>query len=275
MSTSQREREHEHEHEHESAAEVGRVFDVSRACVDDGPGLRTVVFFKGCRLCCPWCHNPEGRSFEQQLARDAEGASRVVGRDVTAAALAEEVAVDMDFFAGTGGGVSFSGGEPMAQPAFALACAAALGAQGVHLALETSGQWPADLADDVGRAFDLVLLDLKHVDPEKLRRRCGGDAGLALENLRLLLESPARVQLRLTLVPGFNNSRQDLCRIAEVVRKQRPAPPVSLLPFHRLARAKERLLGHVYPCAHLEPTSPGELAAARDLLAAERVEVLP
>ena len=288
---------------------AGKIFDISRACVDDGPGLRTVVFFKGCPLSCPWCHNPEGRSFRDQLALDGSRcigcgqcqqtcerqwsadvpgqwrqgctacgrcaracparARRVVGQRYTVEALAEEAVRDMDFFAGTGGGVSFSGGEPLAQSSFALACARALRERGVHLALETSGQWPADLCPEVGRTFDLVLLDLKHVDRQKLRRSCGADAGLVLENLRRLMASGARVELRLTLVPGFNDGQEDLRQIAVRLMEQRPVPPVTLLPFHRLARAKEALLDRDYPYANMPPTSPEELAAARAVLESE------
>ena len=290
---------------------AGKIFDISRACVDDGPGLRTVLFFKGCALSCPWCHNPEGRSPGDQLALDGSRcigcgqcqqacerqwsaevpgqwrlgctacgrcaracparARRLVGQRYTAAALAEEAARDMDFFAGTGGGVSFSGGEPLAQPTFALDCARELKERGVHLALETSGHWPTELANQVGQTFDLVLLDLKHVDGEKLRA-CGADVGLVLQNLRRLMASPARVQLRLTLVPGFNDAPGDLRQIAARLRERPPVAPITLLPFHRLARAKEALLDRDYPYADAPPTSPKELAAAQEVLAAEGLE---
>ena len=165
---------------------TGRVFDISRGCVDDGPGYRTVVFLKGCNLDCPWCHNPEGKSFDAQIAFDASrcigcsacreacprtwqnrqtwrdgctacgrcaeacpsGARRLVGRTLTVDELVAEVAVDGDFFKGTGGGVTFSGGEPLAQPEFLFACSEAFRRKGLHVAVETSGSWPENLATE-------------------------------------------------------------------------------------------------------------------------------
>ena len=275
---------------------------MSRACVDDGPGLRTVVFFKGCPLRCPWCHNPEGRSPRPQIALDADaclacgqcrracprpwptparwrsgctgcgacaracpsGARQVVGRTCSVEDLAREAARDADFFAGTGGGVTLSGGEPMAQPDAALALARELRRRDVHVALETSGCWPGDLAAEVASAFDLVLLEIKHVDHQKLARTCGDDAGRALENLRLLGAAGATVQPRMTLVPGFNDSPEDLRQVAASLADLGPAP--TLLPFHRLARAKEARLGCTYPYANVPPSTNEQLALARRIL---------
>ena len=289
----------------------GIVFDVSRACVDDGPGLRTVLFFKGCALRCPWCHNPEGRSGETQLAleqarcigcgscqsacprpllagpgRWREGcrgcgacvaacpslARRLVGRRLTAEQLVQEAATDAEFFAGTGGGVSFSGGEPLAQPVFLLECARLLRQQGIHLALETSGHWPARLAHQVARSFDLVLLDLKHVDRDRLLQVCGADAGLVLENLTTLAAHTA-VEPRLTLVPGFNDSPRDLQQIAAALLQRGIQGPLTLLPFHRLARAKQQLLGCEYAFKDRAPVSSTDLAAARELLEGDGLSV--
>ncbi|MFC1654662.1 glycyl-radical enzyme activating protein, partial [Myxococcota bacterium] len=182
---------------------MGRIFDISRACVDDGPGLRTTVFFKGCNLTCPWCHNLEGKSFDPEIAYDKNqciscgkceetcprtwskagfrdgctacgkctetcpsGARRLVGREMTVDELVHEVSTDLDFYTGTDGGVTFSGGEPLAQPDFLFACASRLKSNSVHLAIETSGYWPAKYVEMISKTFDLVLFDLKHVDLE-------------------------------------------------------------------------------------------------------------
>jgi pyruvate formate lyase activating enzyme len=161
----------------------GIVFDISKGCVEDGPGLRTVVFLKGCRLDCPWCHNPEGKSFEPRIAFHGAScigcglcrkacprtwptsppdawrsgcsacgrcaaacpskARRLVGTAMEPRELAPLVTDDIDFLQGTGGGITFSGGEPLAQPRFLMAAARVLRKRGLHLAVETSGYFPA------------------------------------------------------------------------------------------------------------------------------------
>ncbi len=276
----------------------GMVFDISRACVHDGPGLRTVVYLKGCRLDCPWCHNPEGKSFEQEFSfdrqqciaanisrnactvecplRDTAGGSgmenisvrvadacppkaiKTVGRDYTAGELAGEVTEDEAFFRQTRGGVTFSGGEPMAQHEFLLSCAALLGQRHIHRVLETSGFWSGSLVKDVAQNLDMVLFDLKHVDSDKYKTYTGADNRQVLQNLEHLLRSDIDVELVLTLIPGFNDSEWDITSIADYLRTLSRGPRVRLLPFHRLAVSKERLFGRAYPYAG-NPALPANL----------------
>jgi pyruvate formate lyase activating enzyme len=284
----------------------GRVFDISRGCVDDGPGLRTVVFLKGCRLDCPWCHNPEGKSFEPEVAFDAarcigcgacekacprtwasrgpdgwragctacgacalacpSGARRLVGRAWSVEELAAELMKDADFFAGTGGGVTFSGGEPMLQPAFLLACARALRAHGVHVALETAGLWPEKLADAAVSRFDLVLFDVKHVEPERFHTTLGKPNDAILLNLARVLDSPVAMELRLTLVPGFNDSPDDLRAIARWLAHRPRRPEITLQAFHRLAAAKQALFACSYPYARVEPARRDRIVESAAIL---------
>lgn len=284
----------------------GRVFDISRGCVHDGPGLRTVVFLKGCALGCPWCHNLEGIATRPQLARDPRqcigcgrcveacprnpgvwaldgtdrwrdgcdacglcadvcpaAARRRVGRDLTVEELLREVRVDADFFRGTGGGVTFSGGEPLLQAELVFECAARLSAEDIHVAVETAGLFPARHVATLAERVDLVLFDLKHSDPEAIRRATGVDARPIHENLDALLATGVELELRVTLVPGFNTAPDDLAAIARFVRDR--APCVKLQPFHRLAVGKAGLYGTSYPYANAEPTSDAELGAAAEV----------
>lgn len=286
---------------------MGSVFDVSRACVDDGPGLRTVVFLKGCHLGCPWCHNFEGQSTDVVIGLDPSrcigcgacaeacprywsidepdawrrgclgcgacvaacpsGARRRSGRDVSAAQLVAELLVDRDFFEGTAGGVTFSGGEPLVQAELLFDCAARLRAEGVHVAVETAGFWPQRLAARLAASVDLVLFDLKHADPAALARVTGRDGRVILTNLQALLASGVTVELRVTLVPGFNDGVADLSRLAALVGELGARlGPVRLLPFARLAAGKQVIYGVPYPYRHVLPPTDAALDAAVALL---------
>lgn len=287
----------------------GRVFDISKGCVHDGPGLRTVVFLKGCALGCPWCHNLEGIAHAPQVGRDASScircgrcvdacprnpgawqldeteawrdgcdacgrcvevcppaARRSAGRELSVQELVREVGADADFFAGTGGGVTFSGGEPLLQAEFLFECAAELAVQNVHVAVETAGLFPSRHVATLAERVDLVLFDLKHADLGAIRRATGVDARAVHENLAALLASDVELELRVTLVPGFNDSPADLASIARFLLEQARVLSVRLQPFHRLAVGKAELYGEAYAFADAAPTSDAELAAAAAVL---------
>lgn len=284
----------------------GRIFDVSHGCVEDGPGLRTVVFLKGCNLGCPWCQNVEGVSFKPEVSFDParcigcgrcqeacgrkwrtdapdawrdgcladgrcveacpSGARRLAGREYDAKQLLAEVIPEEDFLKGAGGGVTFSGGEPLCQPDFLFECAAALRRRGISVAVETAGFWRQSLAARLAAETDLVLFDLKHVDPEKLRKATGKDAETILGNFQGLLDAGAPVELRLTIVPGFNDSDSDLEAIASRLNACSRVPRVTLVAFHRLAVSKQTLFGRRYPYAAFPPISAERLAWAASRL---------
>lgn len=293
-----------------SGPRIGRVFDVSKGCVDDGPGLRTVVFLKGCALDCLWCHNPEGKDRAPQIAfhsrrcigcdrcREAcprrssfgswregclkcgrcttvcpSGARRLVGKTMAVSELVTEVMVDRDFFMGTGGGVTFSGGEPMVQPGFVLHVAEELRRRGVHTAVETAGFWPRRLVSELARRIDLVIFNLKHVRPERFQKYLGADYGVALENLDRLIESRVELELRITLVPGFNDSEEDLEALSDWLRRRAGGVPLRLQAFHRLGAAKEDILECAYPYARVAPLPLERLQEAVSVLRAAELEV--
>lgn len=282
---------------------MGRIFDISRACVDDGPGLRTTVFFKGCNLICPWCHNLEGKSFDPEIAFDKNqciscgkceetcprswspkgfrdgctacgkctetcpsGARRLVGKEMTVDELVAEVSTDLDFYQGTGGGVTFSGGEPLAQPDFLFACAEKLKEKNIHLAIETSGYWPAKYIEKIQETFDLVLYDLKHVDLKKCKQSLGTGSQNALHNLKAILATKHPVEVRITLIPSFNDSDDDLKSMAAFLNTGNHRPDVLIQPFHRLAVSKQELFDRPYPFADFTPTMPEFLERAAQIL---------
>jgi pyruvate formate lyase activating enzyme len=153
---------------------TGTLFDIKEFAVHDGPGIRTTIFLKGCPLRCAWCHNPEGLSFEPETLHTATG-ERQCGEVVDVSHLAERLRRS-SFLYGEDGGVTFSGGEPLAQPEFVLEMIAAL--KPIHLAVQTSGHAPAAVFQSIVEAVDLVMLDIKHSDPEIHKRFTGVDNSL-------------------------------------------------------------------------------------------------
>jgi len=172
--------------------------------------------------------------------------------------------------------VTFSGGEPLAQPDFLTASAKAFRERGFHLAVETSGLWPAGLLDGLISSFDLILFDLKHVDPVKFRTAIHRDNRAILSNLKALLASDANIELRVSLIPGFNDSEADLAAIAQWLNdaKARRPLPIRLLPFHRMARSKQHLFARTYHYESFTPLSEGDLQKAAGFLRAQGLSVL-
>lgn len=224
---------------------TGRIFEIREFALHDGPGVRTTVFFKGCPLRCAWCHNPEGQSFDVETMVRKDGTRLACGADWTAAALAEELLANVDMMRQSGGGVTFSGGEPLAQADFLLDVAALLKREGVHLALETSGAVaPSVYRAGVG-AMDFVYQDLKVLDSAAFRRWTGGDLDEVLGNVAFLKESKVPHVLRVPVVPGVNDSAADRAAFLAIAG----ASPVEFLPYNPAAGAKYPLFGRDYPFA--------------------------
>ena len=259
------------------------IFDIKRFAVGDGPGIRTTVFFKGCPLRCRWCHNPEGLEAAPQLMHEAarctgcglcrvpcrhadcapwgrclhvcpQNALKVAGRTVTAAELSAELAGEAEFLRSAGGGVTFSGGEPLMQGEFLLALIPRLG--GLHTCIETSGFAPEGLFAAVVERLDYVLFDLKLADTEEHTRWTGVPNALIHANLAQLRASGKPFTLRVPLIPGITDTDENLRGLAVLAGEDR----VELLPYNALAGAKYRQAGMEYPFGEL-PATPRTDAA--------------
>lgn len=224
----------------------GIVFDIKRFCVHDGPGIRTTVFLKGCPLRCSWCHNPESQEFviervNNSLTLDNRSfqVEEQIGREMTPDELVAAIMRDAVFFDESGGGVTFSGGEPMSQAGFLAPVLKACKGRGLHTAVDTCGYAPAKSFEMILPYADLFLYDLKHPDPQEHKQFTGVDNKLILRNLEMLIRTGKKVIVRIPVVPGVNNTAETMKKFAAVLKKMdKGVDQINLLPYHGMAREK-------------------------------------
>jgi len=229
----------------------GRVFEIQRWSTDDGPGIRSTIFFEGCPLRCAWCCNPEA------------WAGRVAPRPADAILAAVER--DRVFYRRSGGGVTFSGGEATGQPDLLEYLAVRLHDSGIHLVLETCGHFPWARNEAALALMDLVYFDLKHMDSAAHVRLTGQPNGLILANATRLAGLGTPMILRLPLIPGHNDDPGNLAATADFAAGL--GAPIELMPYHALGAGKFAGLGLTYGLAALAPPSEPALARARLVLA--------
>jgi pyruvate formate lyase activating enzyme len=247
----------------------GILFDIRRYSVHDGPGIRSTVFFKGCPLNCLWCHNPESIMPEpqpikrsRQLNGQKEWIEEIVGRHYSAAEVMETIGRDLLFFEESGGGVTFSGGEPLLQAGFLLELLALCREAGIHTAVDTSGHAPAETFKEVAEQTDLLLFDIKTTDTKKHEAFTGMGNELILNNFQTLNGKGPSVIVRIPVIPGFNNTMEDMQAISTIMKtSQARIEAVNLLPYHRLGRQKYEALGMQQPPAFRPETTPGQMKA--------------
>ena len=221
----------------------GRIFEIREFTLHDGPGVRTTVFFKGCPLRCAWCHNPEGQSFDIETMSRKDGTLIQCGRDWDAAALADELLKNADIMKPSGGGVTFSGGEPLAQAEFLLELIPLLKEKGVHVAIETSGYAPSGTYRSVVSQMDFVFQDVKCLDLGLFRRLTGGDLGVVLANIAWLRESGVPFAFRVPCIPGIGDPAEARAAFAAFA----DGAKIEFLPYNQAAGAKYPMLGRTYP----------------------------
>ena len=236
----------------------GIVLDVEHSATKDGPGIRTVVFLKGCPLRCIWCHNPESWSFRIESVDDpVRGGKLAYGKERTVADVLEEVLRDKPFYAASGGGLTLSGGEPLSQAKFAAELLRATKEAGVRTAVETCGHLPRTVLEAVRPNIDLWLYDVKGMDGELHKKHTQVDNKLILENLRWLDGQGAKIVLRCPMIPGLNDGEANLKALAELADSLKGVSQIDVEPYSPFGTDKGRQLGYkIYE----EPLPPPEYA---------------
>lgn len=225
----------------------GLIFNIRRYSVHDGPGIRVTVFMKGCPLSCWWCHNPEGILPEQETVMqtnrvgDREFSEKVIaGKYYTVDDILRILERERIFMERSGGGVTFSGGEPFMQPDFLLSALKACKKEGIHTAVDTSGHFSAEILKPVLPYTDMFLFDLKHPLDEKHLQYTGVGTNLIYQNLKTIAGSSSELILRIPVVPGVNDDDESLERFTGIIKLYcgDKVSRLNLLPYHRTGASK-------------------------------------
>lgn len=265
---------------------LGKIFDIEEFAVYDGPGIRTVIFFKGCPLRCMWCHNPEGLDFAPTRITKVrlcahcgacnavcptggkgkcigcgkcakacpEGLISIAGTEIPAEDVAKSVLKNAEILRMNGGGVTFSGGEPLMQPDFLLEIRNLLSP--MHAAIETSGYAEESVFRRVISSLDYVIMDLKIIDSEMHMKYTGVKNERILKNLEILKASGLPFQINIPLIPGVNDTLTNMEATARLLEGAQCLKKIALLPYHKAAGAKYASAGKVFSPAFNPDQSP-------------------
>ena len=287
----------------------GKVFNIMKYSIHDGPGIRTTVFLKGCPLSCWWCHNPESQKTKEQLMlfpnrcigckaclevckygaiKEINGviytdkkrctdcgdctevcyaeAREMAGKAMTVDDVVAQILGDKDFYQQSKGGVTFSGGEPLMQPDFLIMLLSEMKKRGIHTTVDTSGFASRQTIEKVSPLVDLFLYDLKHMDPIKHEMYTGVSNKLILENLKYLIDEGKEVIIRIPIIPGINDSKEDLNAFRNFIKTLHIIKEVALLPYHKIGQEKYNRLGKSYKMPDTQEPTQEEMKQAVQII---------
>lgn len=288
-------------------ATEGILFNIQRFSLHDGPGIRTIPFFKGCPLTCKWCSNPESQRPQPELIFKKNDCIRcgkcievckqkalspnnayfidrerciqcgdctrvcptqaleMKGKRMTVAEVMLELQKEANLFRRSGGGITLSGGEPLAQPEFARELLKACKEKGWHTAIETTGFTTKEVVEDVFPWIDLALTDIKAIDPVVHQQNTGVDNSKILENL-IRISFITKVIVRIPVIPGVNDNPDEIRSIAEFARLMSGVDTIHLLPYHAFGENKYSLLGRIYPMNKAESSNEMKMEALKKVV---------
>ena len=244
----------------------GRIFDIQKFSVHDGPGIRTIVFLKGCVLRCRWCCNPESqnRDIETMLQN---GVKKTIGYDTTVGEVMKTVLQDKPYYRRSGGGVTLSGGETLYQPEFACALLTACRENGVNTAIETTLCADWEVIERFVPLIDTFLVDIKHMDSAKHEEFTTQPNTLIHENIKRLAASGANLIVRVPVIPTFNDTPAELHDIAVFAYEALGVHEMHILPYHKLGYDKYVGLGREYPMGDLPSPDKAKMELLRNVCA--------
>ncbi|MGL5615751.1 MAG: pyruvate formate-lyase-activating protein [Sarcina sp.] len=210
----------------------GRIHSVETMGLVDGPGIRFVVFMQGCKLRCAYCHNPDTWALE-------------AGEEIDAKDLVEKIKRYKNYFKVSGGGVTFSGGEPLLQPEFLLEALKLCKENDIHTTLDTAGVGISNY-EEILSYVDLIMFDIKHLDKEGYKNLVAGDINKAEEFLEVCEKLDKKLWIRQVVVPGITDSKEYLQRLKERIDRIKNVEKIELLPYHVLGANKYDSLGIAY-----------------------------
>ena len=223
----------------------GRIFDVQKFSVHVGPGVRTIVFLKGCFLRCKWCCNPESQSYDIQTMMQ-NGKAKTIGRDVTVEEVINIVKQDMPYYRRSGGGMTLSGGEMLCQSDFAYALLRTAKENAINTAVETTGFAPYEKIEKLLPYIDTVLMDIKHINSAKHQAFTSQPNERILENAVKIAQNAKKLIIRVPVIPTFNDTEEEIAAIAQFASGLQGVREIHLLPYHRFGKDKYDGLGREY-----------------------------
>jgi pyruvate formate lyase activating enzyme len=287
----------------------GIVFNIQRYSIDDGPGVRTTVFMKGCPLTCLWCSNPESQCMKPEvtyrytsckhcltcvkvcpegivtMAEDGihidrskctlcgecvknclPQALQISGKKMTVDEVFKVVKKDADYYEASGGGVTASGGEILAQADFVAALFKKCKEAGYHTNADTTGFGDPKALEKILAYSDLVFYDLKHMDPAKHQEYTGQSNDLILKNLKFVVDKGVPVVIRVPLIPGYNNTDENLHALGKTVAGITKDSVVNILPYHKYGANKYRMIDMTYQLDNVPELTPEELSHAKEII---------